>query len=98
MRIVVPVKVQDGLDSVVSLIDEASGFAFLDLGEGMSVETLSFKNSFENELFDYIIVCDKNEELEEAFDLGARALLARPGMNLDEIVEALMFRELDEIL
>ena len=98
MRIVVPIKKQDGLQSQICLIDEAQGFAFVELGEGMSVENLQFQENFENELFDYIVVCDKNEELEEAFDLGARALLARPGMSLEEIVEALMFRELDEIL
>ncbi len=97
MRIVIPVKSQAGEESEIALVKEASVFALVDLGEGMQIENLTFIKSFENELFDYIVACDKNDEIDAAFDLGARALLAHPGMSIEEVVEALMFRELDEI-
>ncbi len=97
MLVVVPVREADGADSVVCRVGEAKAFAFMRLGEGMQIEGVEFKESFSNELFDYIVTPDKNDDLEEAWDLGARALLAMPGMSLEEIAEAMMFRELDEI-
>ncbi len=98
MRVVVPVSEIRGEESPICKITSAKAFAFLRLGEGMSVERLEFKESFENEFFDYIVVSHKNEDLETAYDLGARALLAREGMDIEQIVEAMMFRELDEIV
>ena len=98
MVIVVPVKENEGESSKAVTTKEASMYAFMQLAEGMKIEKITFKESFSNELFDYIVTPDKDDELDEAFDLGARALLAYPGMNLEEIVEAMMFRELDEIM
>ncbi|BCD60898.1 MULTISPECIES: hypothetical protein [unclassified Nitratiruptor] len=98
MLIVVPTKEFAGEDSKISTVTEAQTFVFVQLGEGMQIEEIHEKPSFENELFDYIVSPDKSDNLEEAFNLGARALLARNGMSVEEIVEALMFRELDEIV
>ena len=98
MLVVVPVKSEDGAKSIVTRVKDADLFAFVALGEGMRIEDIAFKKSFENEMFDYIITPDKEDELDEAFDLGARALLAMPGMSVEDIVEGLMFRELDEIM
>ncbi|MRI83963.1 MAG: hypothetical protein C6I00_06040 [Nitratiruptor sp.] len=97
MVVVVPVANPQGANSKVCPITQAKAFAFLRLGEGMEIEGLEFREGFANELFDYIVTPKRNDALEEAFDLGARALLAMDGMSLEEIVEAMMFRELDEI-
>lgn len=98
MVIVVPVKANEGESSKIATLQDATMYAFIQLAEGMKIERITFKENFSNELFDYIVTPNKNDELDEAFDLGARALLAHPGMDLEEIVEALMFRELDEIM
>ncbi len=98
MLVVVPVESIGGESSKIATVKEAKSFAFMELGEGMQIERLEFKPSFSNEMFDYIVTPDKNDELDEAFELGARALLAYPGMLLEEIAEAMMFRELDEIM
>ena len=98
MKVVVPVSERRGEESPISKIEKAQAFAFLTLADGMSIEAIEFKERFENDFFDYIVVSDKNEEIEMAYDLGARVLLARPGMEIGQIVEAMMFKELDEIV
>ncbi len=95
MIVVIPVKSEK--EPLLSPLGSASSFAFVTLKEGMQKEKISFQASFSNQFFDYIVVSDKGEEIDEAFELGARALLAKEGMSIDEIVEAMMFRELDEI-
>ncbi len=98
MVVVVPVAKEEGSDSIVVPVKDAKHFAFVHLGEGMELQKIEFKESFFNELFDYIVTPNKEDDLEEAYDLGARALLAMEGMSIEEIVEGLMFRELDEIM
>ncbi len=98
MRIVVPVRSAEGEESVVTTLKGAKLFALLDLGEGMRIENLEFVDNMDNIFFDYIVTPDKEDELDSAFELGARALLAMPGMDIEQIVEAMMFRELDEIV
>ncbi len=97
MRVVVPVREAEGEESIVCKVGEAGSFAFLELGEGMEILDITFRNGFSDDFFEYIVTPDKNDDIDEAFELGARALLARPGMSVEEIVEAMMFRELDEI-
>ncbi len=97
MRVVIPVREAEGEESIVCKVAEAKSFAFLELGEGMEILDITFRNGFSDDFFDYIVTPDKNDDIDEAFELGARALLARPGMSIEEIVEAMMFRELDEI-
>ncbi len=93
MLVVIPL---DG--EMITRVSEAKEFAFVKLGESMQIEKITKYPSFANQLFDYIVTPDKDENLEEAYELGARALLAREGMSIDDIVEAMMFRELDEIV
>ncbi len=97
MRVLVPVREKSGEESIVCNVGDAGSFALLELGEGMEIVQIDFRDDFSDELFDYIVTSDKNDDIDEAFELGARALLARPGMSIEEIVEAMMFRELDEI-
>ena len=97
MIVVIPVDKNDIDEAKIVSIDNAKTFAFINTESG-KIKDYQFKDSYENEMFDYIIVNSKNEELEEVFDLGARALLARPNMYIEDIIEALMFCELDEIL
>lgn len=97
MLIVVPVDKNDIDEAKITSIDEAEYFAFINT-EGGKINSYEFKDSFANEMFDYIIVNDKNEDLDEVFELGARALLARKNMYIEDIIEALMFAELDEIV
>ena len=97
MRVVIPVREAKGKESVVCKVAEAKSFAIVDLGEGMELLKITFRESFSDDFLDYIVTPDKDDDIDEAFELGARALLARPGMRVEEIVEAMMFRELDEI-
>ncbi len=95
MKIVIPLSQKDG--GVVSL-KEAILYAIVTVNGSMQVQDIAYKEDFSQEFFDYIVTPDKHDELDEAYELGARALLARKGMDVDEIIEAMMFRELDEIL
>ena len=98
MKIVVPVKNVEGIESVVTTLKNAKFFGLLELGEGMKIENLEFIERIDTLFFDYIITPDKDEELDMAYEIGARALLAMPGMDIEQIVEAMMFKELDEIV
>lgn len=95
MLVVIPI---DSESETITRVSEAKEFAFVHLGEGMQIEKIEKYPSFANQLFDYIVTPDKDEDLEGAYELGARALLARDGMSIDEVVEAMIFRELDEIV
>ena len=98
MKVVIPVRSMEGEESIVSSFKSAKLFAILELGEGLKIERLEFVENIDNIFFDYIVTPDKEDELDSAFELGARALLAMPGMDIEQIVEAMMFRELDEIV
>ena len=98
MKIVVPVKNVEGVESVATTLKNAKSFGLLELGDGMRIENLEFIQRIDTLFFDYIITSDKNDELDMVYALGARALLAMPGMNIEQIVEAMMFKELDEIV
>ena len=92
MTIVVPIK--DG-----RLFSDSSFFIKLELGEGMEILSQDTVENLEETLFDYLIIGSKEHpKVDEAMELGARALLGRDGMRLEEIIEGLMFRELDEIV
>ena len=93
MRIVIPLK-----DGGVVAIDEAEIYAFVEVNESMQPKNIVYKDDFTQEFFEYIVTPKKDDNLDEAYELGARALLARRGMSVEEILEAMMFRELDEIV
>jgi len=95
MKIVIPLSQKDG--GIVTL-KEAKLYAIVQVNESMQIEDITYTEDFSQEFFEYIVTPDKNDELDEAYELGARALLAREGMDIDEIIEAMMFRELDEIV
>lgn len=93
MRVVIPLK-----DGGVVTTSEAQTYAFVELDESMQPQNIVYKNNFTQEFFEYIVTSKKDDNLDEAYELGARALLARRGMSVEEILEAMMFRELDEIV
>ncbi len=96
MVVAVPVDNESFEEARVVPISDAKGFLLMEV-EGGKLLKSGFFSTLGEEFFDYIVVASKNEELEEIFDLGARALLGRKGMYMEEIIEALMFAELDEI-
>jgi len=98
MLIVVPVDTNNIEETKITSVKDARYFAFLKLGDGAKVLKSEFKESFHNEMFDYIVVNSKNEDLDEIVETGVRALLARPNMYVEDILEAIMFAELDEIM
>ncbi|SMC08435.1 hypothetical protein [Nitratiruptor tergarcus] len=98
MLVVIPVASINNQESLVCTIADAKSFAFVKLSESMQIENIQFKENFANEFFDYIVTPKKDDELDEAYELGARALLANNGMSIEDIIEAMMFRELDEIV
>ncbi len=98
MLVVIPVRECRSEESEVCLVTEAKMFAFVRVGDGMSIEEIECKERLGEQFFDYIVTIDKADSLEEAYDLGARALLARRGMRVEDVIDAMMFRELDEIV
>ena len=97
MLIVIPVDSNDLQEAKITSVKDARYFVFLKLGDGAKVLKSEFKESFYNEMFDYMVVNSPNEDLEEVEETGARVLLARENMYVEDILEAIMFAELDEI-
>ncbi|WP_200762763.1 hypothetical protein [Nitrosophilus alvini] len=98
MLVVIPVNLNDIDEAKITSIESAKYFAFLQLGEGAKLENVEFKKSFSEDFFDFFIVNSKNEELDTVYELGARVLLAMPNSYVEDILEAFMFRELDEVV
>jgi hypothetical protein len=59
MLIVVPIKEYVDTGSIICPIIAAKRFAFVQLSEDMQIESIEAKDSFENELFDYIVTPNK---------------------------------------
>ncbi|NPA03401.1 MAG: hypothetical protein GXO61_00905 [Epsilonproteobacteria bacterium] len=96
MVVLIPVKTQEGEASKITTVKDAKTFALVTFKEGM-IEHIDFKDSLEGLFFDYAITTSKDDDLDDFYDLGARVLLGFEGMSIQEVGEALMFRELDEI-
>ncbi|GEM_PF-5978274 len=96
MVVVVPVDENAHLQSKIVPLSQAALYAFMTL-DGLNISKVDFKADFKENMFDYFITCDKDEGLDEVFELGARVLIAPKNSTLEEIAEGVAFSELDEV-
>ena len=98
MYILIPMDSFNKEEATISKINDAKNWVQISLEEGEVVET-SFnedKDGFEN-FSEVLIVMDDNEYVWPFIELGMMILVAHSQRSIDEIMEAFLFRELNEM-
>ena len=81
----------------ISYISEPKEWAVVTLDNGNKINEKRYKSKNDiNELIDFVVVKDKNEDVDDFLDEDIGILIAPYKMNTDEIIEAFIFRELYE--
>jgi predicted Fe-Mo cluster-binding NifX family protein len=94
MKIAIPQK-----SKVISKIDDAENFAIVLVEDG-SIKSIDYVENLDKVLgkAEYFVVNNSDEEVDEMYDYSMQVLKTpMPEMNIDEIIEAFMFRELYEL-
>ena len=82
----------------ISYISEPKEWAVVTLDNGNKINEKRYKSKNDiNELIDFVVVKDKNEDVDDFLDEDIGILIAPYKMNTDEIIEAFIFRELYEM-
>jgi hypothetical protein len=98
MYILIPMDSFNKEEATISKINDAKNWVQISLEEGEVVE-ISFnedKEGFEN-FSEVLIVSDDNEYVWPFIELGMMVLVAHTQRSIDEIMEAFLFRELNEM-
>lgn len=98
MYILIPMSSQDAQEATITKIDDAKSWVQILLEEGEVVEVAfnEDKDGFEN-FSEVLIVMDDNEYVWPFIELNMMVLVAHTQRNIDEIMEAFLFRELNEL-
>jgi hypothetical protein len=98
MYILIPMDSCNKEEACIVKINDAKNWAQISLEEGEVVEILfnEDKDGFEN-FSEVLIVADDNEYVWPFIELGMMVLVAHTQRNIDEIMEAFLFRELNEM-
>jgi predicted Fe-Mo cluster-binding NifX family protein len=94
MKIAIPQK-----SNIISKIADAENFAIVIVEDG-SIKNIDYVESLDKVLgkAEYFVVNNSNEEVDEMYDYSMQVLKTpMPEINIDEIIEAFMFRELYEL-
>ncbi len=82
----------------ISNLSKPKDWAVVTLDNGNKINEMHYKNKDDiKELIDFVVVKDKNEDVEDFLDEDIGVLIAPNKMNTDEIIEAFIFRELYEL-
>lgn len=98
MNVLIPIDSEEKSTANIADLSDARAWAFVSLNNG-SIEYIDIfetKNDIDK-LIDFIIIKNKNENIEEFLEEGIEVLVASFQKTIEEIVEAYMFRELYEI-
>ncbi|OHE15201.1 MAG: hypothetical protein A2525_08025 [Sulfurimonas sp. RIFOXYD12_FULL_36_11] len=98
MYILIPMDFCSKEEACIVKINDVKNWAQISLEEGEVVE-ISFsedKDGFEN-FSEVLIVIDDNEYVWPFIELGMMVLVAHTQRSIDEIMEAFLFRELNEM-
>ncbi len=98
MYILIPMDAQDGDERTISKINDAKVWAQVLLEEGEVVEVAfnEDKDGFEN-FSEVLIVMDDNEYVWPFIELNMMVLVAHTQRSIEDIMEAFLFRELNEL-
>ncbi len=94
MKIALPLE-QNSKNAKISVIADAKAWALIEPKSG-DMEIFQTKEEIKNRA-DYIVIKDKNEDIEEFLDEGIDILIAPFQESVEDIVEAYMFKELYEL-
>jgi hypothetical protein len=98
MYILIPMESEKIQEASLTKINEAKIWAQVLLDEGKIQEINFNENRDEFEKFsEVLIVMDENEYVWPFIELGMMILVARTQRSIDDIVEAFLFRELNEL-
>ncbi|PLY16677.1 MAG: hypothetical protein C0628_00055 [Sulfurimonas sp.] len=98
MYILIPMDGENIQEASLTKINEGKVWAQVLLEEGKIQEISYNKNRDEFENFsEVLIVMDDNEYVWPFIELGMMVLVAHAQRSIDEIVEAFLFRELNEL-
>ncbi len=93
MNLLIPTVSQEC--SIISPVKDSLVWSFVSLDNGRVADLKIYKNYKEiDKPIDYIIIKDQNEDVEEFLDEGIDILVASFQKEVDDIVEAFIFREL----
>jgi hypothetical protein len=98
MYILIPMDTKDSDEASITKINDVKIWAQILLEEGEVVETLFHedKDGFEN-FSEVLIVMDDNEYVWPFIELNMMVLVAHTQRSIDDIMEAFLFRELNEL-
>jgi len=97
MFLLIPVDAQER-DAAIAMIADAKCWALVE-ADGGGVVDVTFYDDREavEEFIEAVVVKDKNDDVAPFFEESIPVLQAPYPMDIDEIVEAFMFRELYEV-
>ncbi len=94
MNILIPVDDKQN----ISYIKESKGWSVITLDNGNKIDEKKYSSKDDiKELVDFVVVKDKNEDVDDFLDEDIGVLVAPSKMDVDEVVEAFIFRELFEL-
>lgn len=98
MLIWIPVDTQNREDAKISKVMDAKAWALVEFDAG-EVKSTTFYDTREEfmDWVDFIIMKDKYESFMDFMNEGMMVLCTRNEESLDEVMEAFVFKELDEV-
>ena len=95
MNIIIPLDSNYLESSQISKLSDSKAWALCQLENGTTKDITIF-NDYKDikEMIDYIIIKDQNEDVEEFLDEGIDILVASFQKEVEDILEAFIFREL----
>ncbi len=98
MNILIPIDSKEKSTANIANLSNVKAWAFISLSNGNIeyIDIFKTKNDIEK-LIDFVIIKNKDENIEEFLEEGIEVLVASFQKTIEEIVEAYMFRELYEI-
>jgi len=98
MNLLIPVDCLDEKTAKLSSLQDKKGWVFvkLDSGSILSIDAYAKKDDIKD-MIDYIVIKDKNEDVDEFLDEDIGVLVAPFQKSIDDIVEAFIFTELYEL-
>ncbi len=94
MNLLIPIDEEQN----ISYMSELKEWIVITLDNGNKINEIRYENKSDiSELIDFVVIKDKNEDVDDFLDEGVGVLVAPFEMDIDEIVEAFIFRELFEL-
>jgi hypothetical protein len=99
MFILLPMDSDDVQEASLVALDDVKKWALLNIEEGQLVEVMHYNERSEiSEWVEALIVIDETQNVAEFLEEQMLVLIAHTQRDIDDIVEAYLFRELHEML